>query len=784
MRNYGLKTTGFILRHPLAVVMLTLLVTLGALFCVSRIKLDNSVDVFFDKKSRGYTEFEKWKEQFGSDQVVIIAFSSDNIFSAENLSLIADLTSRFQSLKYADKVTSLTSVNTIIGTDNDFIVRPLVEEVPADPAALEAIRKEALGNPLYLKNIISRDGKTTALLVEMEKQPPDNNTYKKETIENIQKILREEAPRDIQFHVSGQTTIEYFYARYMQEDLKVFMPIIFAILILILILSLRSFWGVVLPLLVTVISLIWTMAFLYLCGYSVNNVTTVIPPIMLSITLLESIHLIWELMRENKPVNDVLPDPDALLSKTMQHLFTPCFLTNITTVVGFFALMVSRIPPIKQLGLVAGVGVFFAFIVTFSFLPAFIKQFGLMKHLRTKGAAAPGEQEVDPYGFVFLKKGLDNMMLAVVRFSDKYKGPILIGVLIITIISLWGTFKIKTETSVLEYFKKDSPVYRSTTFIEEHLSGIHLFNISLKTTAEDYFKDPRALAIVEKIQDYLNTIPEVDKTTSVVDYIKEINKSFHNEEPRFYNIPESQNLTAQYILLYGADDLEDFANAQWNWTTVQVRLKEHSTARLKNILAQVEKHIRKQILPREVTVDIVGQTVLEVDSNEAVTSGQVQSLALAMLVIFGMMFVDFRSFSVGILSIIPNLLPLLMGFGIMGLCGIRLDSATSMISDIGIGIIVDDTIHFFHSFGEALKETGNHRLSMDRTFALKGRPTIITSLILILGFGVVATSKFVPTYYFGLLSAVLILNGLVVELFVGPALLLWFKPKFKRVREA
>jgi predicted RND superfamily exporter protein len=149
-----------------------------------------------------------------------------------------------------------------------------------------------------------------------------------------------------------------------------------------------------------------------------------------------------------------------------------------------------------------------------------------------------------------------------------------------------------------------------------------------------------------------------------------------------------------------------------------------------------------------------------------------------MILIFGMMFIDFRSLSLGFISILPNVFPILLNFGLMGLLSIRLDSATAMISDIGIGIIVDDTIHFFHSFKEELKATGDYRQAVFKSFSIKGTPTIITSIILILGFGVVGFSKFMPTFYFGVLSAILIFNGLWSELLLSPALLMWIRPRF------
>ena len=225
-------------------------------------------------------------------------------------------------------------------------------------------------------------------------------------------------------------------------------------------------------------------------------------------------------------------------------------------------------------------------------------------------------------------------------------------------------------------------------------------------------------------------------------------------------------------------DLDNFVDSPWQWTTVRIRLKEHSTHKLKGVMEKIQTYLDRNYA-NGVDASLVGQTVLEVETNNAVTEGQLKSLGLAMIVIFGMMFVVFRSIPVGLVGIVANVLPILVNFGIMGWLGIRLDSATSMISAIGIGIIVDDTIHFLHRFGEALKAEGDYNRAVRITIASKGRPIIMTSILLFSGFGVVVFSKFVPSMCFGYLCALLMFNALWADLIVLPALLLVLKPKFR-----
>ena len=771
MKEISDKVISFIVKRPWFVILFVILFVVSALGFLPKITIDNSVDVFFDKNSKSYIDFQEWKEQFGSDQIVIVAFEDKDIFTAENLTLISELTEKFESIKNVSEVTSLTNVNNIIGFENDFIVEPLVEDVPSDLEELKEIKEQALSNPLYVKNLISKDASTTAFIIELEHKPHTaSDIYKKEVIENIQKILNNDVPRDKKFYISGFTAIEYFYALYMQEDLKKFMPFIFLIIICILYFSFRCLAGVLLPLITIFITLILTLLLLYVCGFSINNITSIVPPIILAIAVADSIHFVGANILKQK-ISGM--DKDSLLVESMKQLFFPCLLTTITTSVGFLSLTVSRIPPVKELGVVVGGGVIIAFLVTFIFLPAAIKQFKLFQK------QSNDELDIKVTGKGIFDKRIDGFLEGVGRFNQKFRYIVLSVFLLIVVFSFWGLSKVKTETSVLEYFKKSSPIYQATTFVENNLSGVHFLNVSIKAKSLDYFKEPNSLKNIEKLQSFLKLIPEVDKTTSVVDYIKEINKSFHNEEGEYYRIPESKELIAQYLLLYGDTDLNDFVDSEWKWTTVSVRLKEHSTTKLRKVIEDINMYLDENF-NGNVTAETLGQTQLEVETNEAVTSGQVQSIVLAMAIIFGMMFLIFKSLSVGLVSIVPNVLPILVNFGIMGWMGIRLDSATSMISAIGIGIIVDDTIHFLHNFGENLKGKGDYISAMNKTLKAKGRPILLTSIVLFFGFGVLYFSKFVPTSSFGLLSALLMVNALWADLFILPCLLIVLKPKFKR----
>ncbi|MFH1771805.1 MAG: MMPL family transporter [Candidatus Omnitrophota bacterium] len=766
------KLINFVSKYSLSIIVITCLFASLALIFIPRIKLDHSMDAFFYKKGEDYISYQIWKNEFGNDRFIVLGFSDRGIFTEENLNLISRLSQRLESLEYVNSVTSLTTVNDIIGTEGDFIVRPLIEEIPKGAKELSLLKEQALKNPLYLGDIISKDAKTAGIIIELEDFRKVDQYKSTEAVKQIQRILKEEFAYTRNYYLSGPKVIEFFYTSYMRGDLKLFLPLSLALIVAILSFSLRSLKGSLFSSFSILISLLGTLFFFYISGYAFNNVTIVIPPIILAIVVADSIHFVGEGLHIKRSC--LCDQGGPALSESMRRLFIPCLLTSLTTCAGFLSLMVSKVSPIKELGLVVGIGVFFAFVVTFTFLAALMKQFNLFAPLKREEIKELRNSEKTANSISNFDKFIYNLG----KFSVKNKFIIFGATVILILLSLAGLMMVNVDTNVLDHFKKKSFIYQSTKFIEDNLSGTEFLNISLKAKSQDYFKGPEILEKIDRLQRFVEQIPQVDKTTSVADYLKDINKSFNNEDDNFYRIPESKRLVSQYLLLYGARDMDDYIDSKWQWATVRARIAEHSTSRLKGIIIEIRGYIKRNF-PSNIEAQVLGWPVLEVESMELVVKGQLQSLGLAILIIFMMMFIVFRSFSVGFVSIIPNILPILINFGAMGICGIRLDTATSIISAIGIGIIVDDTIHFLHCFGRQVKKDNDYEKAIHRTFALKGRPIIYTSVILFFGFGVVAFSNFVPTIYFGILSASMMATALLADLIVLPALLLVFKPRFK-----
>lgn len=370
------------------------------------------------------------------------------------------------------------------------------------------------------------------------------------------------------------------------------------------------------------------------------------------------------------------------------------------------------------------------------------------------------------------KNYLSRLPGGIALFLLKNKRIILCISAVCVVGSIFGLTRIRVETNLIEYFKKGSAIYQDFQFIDNRLNGVDTLEISIKSKNDESLMTPGVLKQIEAMESYLVSLPIVGITTSVNTFIKQMNKSFHAEKPEFYSIPDSGEMIAQYMLIYGGDEIYNFLNDDYTWTRISARISEHSSKELARYLNDISAFIEKNINTSDIEVRVTGKTFLVNKLLKSIVDSQVESLLLAFVIIFGILFLVFRSFKLGCISLIPNGLPILFNLGLMGLVGIPLNTATAIISAVAIGIAVDDTIHyltmyqFYRSQGMPMGEAALESVKA------KGEPIMVTSFILCFGFGVMVFSSFVPTIQFGFLIAVIMLFAMVCDLFILPALLL------------
>ncbi|PID78185.1 MAG: RND transporter [Deltaproteobacteria bacterium] len=735
-----------------------ILFALPFIYMSPKVKTVDNVDYFNLKNHPDTLFFEKFKKTFENDEFFIIAYKKRTVFSEKNLFTLKKITGELESIKGIKEVKSLSNADETVGEKDFFIVREFLETIPQKKSDFEKLKKNAVSNPLFLDNFISEDGKVCAIIVYVEDNPLEPG-YRKDIINKAREILNKYESQTGHVYFAGWTTTNYYLSQFMKKDIAVFIPVTYVLITLCLMIMLRNFYLTIIGVANISICMGSTMGLLPVFGITLNNVTTIVPPIIMALALCDTVHIFSSL---DKNLLDKFGSKEKALAFILNKLFMPCFLTSLTTGIGFASLYISDIQPIREFSLIASIGMFFEFFYSFIFLPPLILFFP--------------ENKIFSYSREdrFVKNFLERIFLFV---SNNFKLILLTGIFLSSI-SIFFTSKIQVETNLLKFFKKNSSIRIANRFMETNLAGVATLDVSVISDEDNAFQKPENLKYLEKIQNFSQSVQGVDKVVSFVDFIKEMNQSFNNEDKNFYKIPDSRQIIAQYLLIYDSDDIYDFINDYYSEARISLRLSEHSTAKQKKIITKIDNYI-KSLDNNLLKTRITGRVLQDVNVIDSLVKGQLYSLSLAGLIIFGIMFIIFKSFRFGILSLVPNIFPVILNFGIMGLFGIPLNTATALISAVAIGIAVDDTIHFIMDFKNNLKSGMDVKDCLNKTILSKGKAVCLSSFILCIGFGVMVFSNFVPTIHFGFLSSFIMISAVIGDLFILSAAILFFDKKIK-----
>lgn len=739
------------LRYPLASLVVSAVIAVFFLAFIPTIQAIDNVDYFTVDGDSDFAFHKEIKGIFGDDEFFVISFKSPDIFTQSNLQLVRKLTEQLEAHPGVRDVQSLGSVDYVDGAQEFFEVRKFLEVVPDTAEGLELLRRQALTTPMYLDNLISRDGTTTALIVYPYDRPADKG-FRADLLADVQEILSGFQSKEIAFHLAGNTVTNVSLSRYVQEDVAKFIPLTYFFVAVVIWVMFRNIRLTALAVINISVCVGCTMGFMALMDVAMHNVTSVIPSLVMALALADTVHIFSCLDRK---VLDSMPNARAALAHILDKVYVPCFLTTLTTAVGFLSLAVSSIPPIREFAYVASMGMIFEFFFTFILLPPLLLYCDPAKVFREMSES----------------KGMGVFLHLLKRIIRAHYVRICVACLLLTLVSIWFSGRVQVETNLVEYFDKRSVLRQDLDFIQENLSGVSTLDISVRADTLDAFTLPENLAVIDEIQSFLQTLPGVDTSISFADYIKEMNKSFHDENTSYYVIPDQQELIAQYLLLYDSTNIDDYVNSSFNHARILVRISENSSAKQAELIAMINDYLAR--VPRsDLKMQITGSVVQQVNVIKAVTDGLVSSISLALLVITVIIFVSLQSFKIGLLSLAPNLFPLFLNFGIMGMLGIPLDTSTALIAVVALGIAVDDTIHFLTAYNLCRQQGLSLEISLERVLIDKGLPIITTSIILCAGFGVLIFSNFVPTFYFGLLSAVIMATALIGDMLLLPSIIL------------
>ena len=745
-------------RFPKATIITALVITALFAWFIPDLKFSTSVDDFFMEGDPDKEFFEEVKRVFGHDGVTVVAMKApkgEDLFTRSRMEKLSRVTDAIENIDGVRKVVSLTSVDRIYGSGMSINVEPLMEDVPENDEEWAALEGAISENPMYERNIVGPDRTTAAINVFLNDF--DDREYRYyEIMDEITAVLNSETGPE-KFYVSGIAVTSTATNRSLMRDLEKFLPLTMILIVIVLAASFRTLRGVVLPFATVTMGAVWTVGFMGMAGIPMSMVTVVLPPLILAIGNAYSIHVMSEYISELREDSD----RSEVVSSTVEKVGPPMLICGLTTVIGFSALGLNRIPSIQDLGLAASLGVAFSVILSISVVPAALALLPIPSRLEEeKGEERPGL--------------LDDFLGKLAEFDLRHPLFILVAFLVLALAGVLGAFRMKVDTDFLSFFDEDDQVTIANDFQQRHLAGAAPFFVVLSSNEAGVFKDPAVLRKMDIFQTWMTEEVEgIDLTMAITDYVKLLSKVFHRNDPASFRIPDTQKEVAQLFLFYSfSGDPEDFApyvNGDYSSANIMVRSRIVGSIRTAEAIDNIERYA-DGLFGEDVSVKVTGTIPMVNKSANEVATGQVKGILACLAVIFVVMTVLFTSPRVGLLAMIPNVLPILALFGVMGYTGTPLTFSTSLIACIAIGLGVDDTIHIMSRYNSELKESVDPDEAVRRTVKTLGKPVIYTTVSLFLGFTIIAGSDFIPIRQFGALTGMVVLVCLVADLVMLPAL--------------
>lgn len=649
------------------------------------------------------------------------------------------------------KVRSLVTIENMLTVDEALDVHPLMPHVPQDTAGLDALRAEAMGNPLFLDSLVSRDGSATTIQVEFNIAQDDSPAM----LQAYQAIvaITDQVKSDDRIYLSGPPMIAAQTASNMEKDNQTLLPAVLLVILLVLFVSFGRLQGVVAPLLIAIFSLIWTLGLMAACGVKQNIITSMMPVFIISIAVCDAIHFLADYYRHLPPNPDRQARVEAAFS-CMKQLFWPMFVTCMTTLVGFFSLAWTDVTFILEFGIFTGFGIFFAWLITIVFLPTIVI---LWK-------AEP------PRHGLLVSERLDRMIAALGHFA-RFGKKLALGMLVLIVLCSWYVVEnLTVDNQVIGYFEQDSRIRQDDAAINAKFGGTTPISVMIESEQPDVFKDPALIQAVAKIQDHLRQDQKVGFTYSAADFVKRLHQI---TQERFaaeqYRLPDdiSATLLAQYFLLYenaNGRDLFDVVDRRFQSGRVLAILHTDRSSEVGAVMQDVLAYA-KQVLPAGMTVRVSGYGEVLVATTDAVVWGQINSILSSPAMIVLMVMAMFHSIRLGFVALLPLLFTLVGISGLMALSGTDLDIGTSIIAAISFGIGIDYAIHVIAAMRYS---RGTPQEVTQYALRHSGKPILINTLALGLGFLVLCLSGYEALVNLGFFISLTMLFSALFALLVLP----------------
>lgn len=755
---------------PKTIVFIILLCSIPFVYAFFQKSYLNHVGLYFEEDDPSLVAYKNFQKTYGNEEMALIAIHGDNIFSQRGLDTIRAISNLAKNSAGVERVFSLTEATDAVGEDDAIRFESFIPEGDLSKEDIKRIKKRVLTHETVSKTFISPDGKTTAVFLELEVIASDE--YKGELLTRIQEKAEKIAGKDFQLYFAGIPFVEYAITYQTQKDDLKFTPLAIAAIFLMTFLFFREVSMVSLCLFNILIVLAWSVGLFVLTGHRFMMITVVMPPILLAIAVADTVHIISHFKAHRKKEGQ---DLSTAVYETIRELWLPCLFTSLTTGIGFLSFMTATIGPVRTLGLYTFIGVVIAYFMSIVLLPPILLLYQryLGDRFQKDPVKSPSENQKDP---------VERTIRAIGEFTIRHYLLISVVFLGIMGLALTGAMKIYYETNFVNFLSKSSRLRRDMQFIEKHLYGtVPLALLIRAKSPRNDFTHPESLQLIDEIQNKIEKKykDEYASFFSIADYFKSLHRAFNGGDDNFYKLPDNPDDVLDYYEFGEVETIDRIVSPDKMEARISFSAYIGPTAEGGEFDTFL-KNIAEEMLDNKFDYYYTGLGSLYVAMDRNLRTSQMRSFSAASIIIFFMMWVVCKNLKLTLISMLPNLFPIVCTFGLMGFFGIPLDVSTIMIASVTIGIAVDDTIHFIVWYRRNIESGMTIESALRKTYRDTGKPIFITSIVLMIAFFVFISGSVQPVIAFGILAGFAMLFALVGDFFLLPAIILVFKVDFRK----
>lgn len=756
--TFSTRFAEWILKYRILIIILTLPVIFLLGSGGKYLKFETNYRVFFSDDNPQLLAFEKLEATYTKNDNVLFVLvpKNNNVFTRKNLDAVEKLTKLSWQIPYSIRVDSISNFQHTYAEGDDLVVHDLVENaLQLSDEDLKRIKTIALNEPLLINKSISPDSHATGVNITIQLPGKDVSKEVPEVVKYARKIaadFRESYP-DIEIRIAGMVLMNNAFSESSQADMKSLVLISFALMMFVLALLLRSFTGTLVTMFVIIFSIIAGMGAGGYIGFPMTPPSASAPTIITTMAIANSVHILISFVHA---MQNGMPKRTAMIESLRINL-QPVFLASFTTVLGFLSMNFSEVPPFRHLGNFVSMGVAATFFLSVTFLPALISFLPVRVGVK--------------------KDGDDHAMMRFAEFVVKRRSFLIKGMAIITITLIAFIPRNELNDIFLHYFDKTTSFRQDSDFTIKHLTGLYQIEYSIVSGKPGGISDPAFLNDVDNFANWYRQQPEVIHVNTLTDIMKRLNRNMHGDDPGWYKLPEKHDLSAQYLLLYEMSlpyglDLNNQINLDKSATRMSITIKTISSNDVIGLAKRADQWLKANA-PHIVSADSSGTTIMFANIGKRNIISMLIGTTIALILISFVLIIALRSFKIGLVSMLPNLVPAAMGFGLWGMLVGEVGLALSIVAGMTLGIVVDDTVHFLSKYLRARREKGlNSPDAVRYAFNTVGRALIVTSVVLIVGFMVLSLSTFKLNSAMGLLTAIVIAFALMADFLLLPTLLM------------